>query len=632
MDDPGQAADEPPGDGSASGPAKGTGSTADTRGTDEDCPPASSLAVKIDRLFRTTHPPGSTGEFTYEQVAAAIAERGGQTISASYLYLLRRGLRDNPTKRHLEALAGFFGVPASYFLDTNDPVEEERLSLLSALRDPRVHNLALAAASLPDAELDVVTQLVTLATDLEAIRGAAARRRGSLGEPAGEGALPATVHSQAERDRAAELELSYARIILQDGHAAEALTRLTALTETRGIGQHQRDEIAWLTALTQLALGRPEQALTILQEKLTDCLDGTSDLPLAQVGEEVCRLSLEAGDRLMAVDAGRRTLAGLEERGLGGTGDHLRLAATVMETELDLGQLLHASALAQQILALAENLGDPQHQAWTYLQCARAAQSRGRLEEAIRLSNQALALTATPETPVLDVPRLQVAAASCLLRSARSTEASNTPVIDAVAALEAARQVIGEQGTSVDRGRWAGQRAVADLVLGEPVAAEVNARRALAQLSGLSHPATVEAHLVLGDALRAQGRHAHADAAHERAGRVLAGLSPGRWGRWHAGVWRSLGDRWQRQGSAEQAAEAYRQALDAAQVLASRPEPTPPDDARKPDLMKADAQKAEAPKVEAPKAGTQGPRVRKPEVREAAVRKPEAPKAHAREG
>jgi tetratricopeptide (TPR) repeat protein len=569
MDDPAQRAAEPAGEGSA--PDR----------DDDDCSAKPSLAAKIDRLFRTSHPPGSTGEYTYEQVAAAIAERGGQTISASYLYLLRRGLRDNPTKRHLEALAGFFGIPASYFLDTHDPAEEDRLGLLSALRDPRVHALALAAASLPDAELDVIAQLVTLAGDLEGIRGAA-RRRGAVSpvtEPSGEAQLPTALPSQADRDRAAELELAYARINLQDGHAADALTRLRALGETRGVGQRQRDETAWLTAHAYQALDRPEPALTILQDRLSHCLDGDCDLPLAQVGEEVCQLSLNAGDRVMAVDAGRRTLAGLEDRGLSGTEDHLRLAATVMNAELDLGQLLHASALAQQILTLAENLGDPQHQAWTYLQCAQVAESRGRLDEAIRLSNQALALACGPRGSVLEAPRLQVAAASCLLRTSRPPGSGARPVSEAVAALEAARPVIVEQGTSVDRGRWASQRAVADLVLGEPVAAEVNARRALAQLSGLANPVTVEAHLVLADALRAQGRHAHADAALEQAGRVLAGLRPGRWGWWHAGVWRSLGDRWHRRGVTEHAATAYRQALDAAEVLPAPPEPAPPEPA-----------------------------------------------------
>jgi hypothetical protein len=39
------------------------------------------------------------------------------TDPATYLRQLRKGLRDNPTKRHLEALADFFGVAPIYFFD-----------------------------------------------------------------------------------------------------------------------------------------------------------------------------------------------------------------------------------------------------------------------------------------------------------------------------------------------------------------------------------------------------------------------------------------------------------------------------------------------------------------------------------
>jgi transcriptional regulator with XRE-family HTH domain len=75
----------------------------------------STLAEKIDHLFTVVHP--AQGEYTHEQVATAIEEAGGPTISATYLWQLRKGLRDNPTKRHLEALSSFFGVPPSYFFD-----------------------------------------------------------------------------------------------------------------------------------------------------------------------------------------------------------------------------------------------------------------------------------------------------------------------------------------------------------------------------------------------------------------------------------------------------------------------------------------------------------------------------------
>ncbi|HET9657204.1 MAG TPA: hypothetical protein VFP72_17765 [Kineosporiaceae bacterium] len=527
---------------------------------------AGSLAAKIDRLFRTTHPQGHSGEYTYEQVAAAIAERGGPTISASYLYLLRRGLRDNPTKRHLEALAGFFGVPVSYFVDDHDPCQEARLGLLSALRDPRVHELATTAAALPEQGLDLIARLVSLARDLDGLRGG--RRRGP-------GQDPDPPASDPDLNRRVELELAYARLSLQEGEAAQALHRLTGLAEQPRLAPCLADETRWLVAHSHEALGEPERALTILRDLLTRCLDGASELPLALVGEEVCRLCWTCGDHLLAVEAGQRTLAGLEDRGMAGTEEHLRLASTLMQAQVDLGQLLHASALARQILSLADKVEDRARQARTYLDCARVAQSSGRVDEAIYLSRRALAVNADALADAVDeaphLARLRVEAASCLLLGGPDQ------VVDAVVALEAARGELGERGSPLDRGRWAAERAVADLVLGQPVAAEVSARRALAHLAGETDPATVRAHLLLGDSLRAQGRHAHADAAHQQAGRVLAALPAGDAGqrRWAAGAWRSLGERWLHRGFADQAAEAFRRALEAGGLVAGQPVPQP---------------------------------------------------------
>ena len=116
----------------------------------KQAPAPRTLAEKIDHLFTVVHP--GQGEYTHEQVATAIEEAGGPTISATYLWQLRKGHRDNPTKRHLEALSSFFGVPPSYFFDeeTAAAVDAE-LQLLAAMRDPHVRQLATRAAGLsPD--------------------------------------------------------------------------------------------------------------------------------------------------------------------------------------------------------------------------------------------------------------------------------------------------------------------------------------------------------------------------------------------------------------------------------------------------------------------------------------------------
>ncbi|RZS40736.1 transcriptional regulator with XRE-family HTH domain [Herbihabitans rhizosphaerae] len=96
--------------------------------------PARSLADKLDHLFRTTARPDGE-EYSYEQVAAAITATG-VTISQSYVWALRKAKKDNPTFRHLQALAGFFGVPVSYFFDdeVTDRVDEQ-LAELQAERE-----------------------------------------------------------------------------------------------------------------------------------------------------------------------------------------------------------------------------------------------------------------------------------------------------------------------------------------------------------------------------------------------------------------------------------------------------------------------------------------------------------------
>lgn len=129
--------------------------------------PGPSLAEKLERLFQTVHaagrPPHSNAE-----VAAALQRDGGPTVSATYLWQLRRGLRANPTKSHLEALARFFGVNPSYFFDETSGSEiAVQLALLAAVRDPGVREIALASAGLSPASLQAIRALVENARRLE---------------------------------------------------------------------------------------------------------------------------------------------------------------------------------------------------------------------------------------------------------------------------------------------------------------------------------------------------------------------------------------------------------------------------------------------------------------------------------
>ena len=124
-----------------------------------ELPPAH-LAAKLDRLFRSSAA-RRRGEFTYREVAAGVAARGLGPISATYVWQLRTGQRANPTLRHLEGLAAFFGVPASYFIDAEVSARVDAdLELIVTLNDGALRRLALDAAGLSPESLAAVSVLV----------------------------------------------------------------------------------------------------------------------------------------------------------------------------------------------------------------------------------------------------------------------------------------------------------------------------------------------------------------------------------------------------------------------------------------------------------------------------------------
>ncbi|RJQ79778.1 XRE family transcriptional regulator [Pseudonocardiaceae bacterium YIM PH 21723] len=132
-----------------------------------------SLAEKIDKLFQVVR--RSTGDaYSNEEVAAACREATGESFSATYLWQLRTGRRDNPTKRHLEALAGFFDVPPAYFFDNDqgDQLQTE-LELLGALRNADIRQVALRAVNLSADGLGTISDMIDAIARREALRESA---------------------------------------------------------------------------------------------------------------------------------------------------------------------------------------------------------------------------------------------------------------------------------------------------------------------------------------------------------------------------------------------------------------------------------------------------------------------------
>lgn len=127
------------------------------------------LADKLERLFETVYP-ASRGPYSNEEAAAVIREQGGPTISSTYIWLLRKGQRTNPTMKHLEAMALLFGVPPAYFFDDDAAAQvDAELELLAAIRDLGVQSVALRMAGLSERSLASISEVVERVRELEGL-------------------------------------------------------------------------------------------------------------------------------------------------------------------------------------------------------------------------------------------------------------------------------------------------------------------------------------------------------------------------------------------------------------------------------------------------------------------------------
>jgi transcriptional regulator with XRE-family HTH domain len=132
------------------------------RETGADTP--ESLADRINRAFDANR--RSDGKpWTNREVVKWLGTNrkpGDSTISEAYLALLRSGERDNPSVSHLRALARFFQIPATYFLQASDsdPSVQVDIDALAAMRDPDVRRVAFRTMGMPPEERQWLSRIV----------------------------------------------------------------------------------------------------------------------------------------------------------------------------------------------------------------------------------------------------------------------------------------------------------------------------------------------------------------------------------------------------------------------------------------------------------------------------------------
>jgi transcriptional regulator with XRE-family HTH domain len=136
-------------------------------GVSAAAPGSRTLADRLNRLFEVMRRP-TESPLSNAAAAEAITKQTGVSISAAYLWQLRNGMKDNPTIAHLRAIAEYFGLPASYLIDDDpDPNVDAQLTLLQALRDNGVRDLAMRAAGLTPQALDSVAAMIDHVRQLE---------------------------------------------------------------------------------------------------------------------------------------------------------------------------------------------------------------------------------------------------------------------------------------------------------------------------------------------------------------------------------------------------------------------------------------------------------------------------------
>ena len=123
---------------------------------------------------------------------------------------------------------------------------------------------------------------------------------------------------------------------------------------------------------------------------------------------------IESGDINAAVDFGRDCMAEIEKAGLAGSDEHLRLGAIYMFALFGRGDTLSATEVVESLIEVADRVGTSRARGSVYWNAAIVAHRRGSVDEALRLTDRAVALLGEEEDS-RDLPRLRMNYAWLLL-------------------------------------------------------------------------------------------------------------------------------------------------------------------------------------------------------------------------
>jgi transcriptional regulator with XRE-family HTH domain len=346
----------------------------------------------------------------------------------------------------------------------------------------------------------------------------------------------------------ARLDVNFAKMALANGNPAEA-ARIVSRLELDTLDNTTANDAASVLSQSLEQAGDMVGAVRVLRTLVERNRQEQAWSALARAATTLTTMLIESGDINAAVDVGRDCMAEIEKAGLAGSDEHLRLGAIYMFALFGRGDTLSATEVVESLIKVADRVGTSRARGSVYWNAAIVAHRRGAVDEALRLTDRAVALLGEEEDS-RDLPRLRMNYAWLLLHQ------ENPDAIRALAELERAERALRD--SKLEMGVIHTSRGRAFLCLGQHDDAAENAASALQMLGPSEHIDRTEALILLGDVGAARFEEDLACESYREAHKVLSSMDPSRE---VARLWRQLGDSLRRYGDQPGALTAYDAAL-----------------------------------------------------------------------
>ncbi|WP_084470123.1 helix-turn-helix domain-containing protein [Jiangella gansuensis] len=355
----------------------------------------------------------------------------------------------------------------------------------------------------------------------------------------------------------ARLALGRAEMALREGRADAAYEQFTELVGDPGLNDEQSRGARLGRALARELKGDLEGAIELLSELADEARQSPAVQSWLDVAIALTRCYDRAGDFDMAIQIGEEARRSAADLGLESTDEYIRLGCTVLGAYGGRGDMVRSKALAAELVAAADRIGAPQTRGAAYWNASLVAESRGELALALNLVDRALAMFGEGDD-LRNLARLRVAHAWLLLQGSEPDAQKSIEILDGV------EDNIKRYGGKTDIATFHVRRADALLQLGRLDEARTAAEAALTEL-GREQPrvGTALAQLSLARILRAQGEVDESIRVAALAATMLESMGASRVA---ASAWRELADLYRDLGRADEALDAYDNALRSVRV------------------------------------------------------------------